>query len=79
MKLCEFTPKDNYGRSSSAPREIALDILRQALEPANQAGLDGKKLSEFNIVSGHDPQNPLNFHVEIHAKVTHRLAPRPTP
>ena len=50
-------------------------ILIGALETVNQAGLDGKKLSDLRIVRREDdPAKPWdNEVVEIHAKVTHRL------
>ena len=50
-------------------------ILIGALETVNQAGLDGKKLSDLRIVRREDdPEKPWdNEVVEIHAKVTHRL------
>lgn len=50
-------------------------ILIGALETVNQAGLDGKKLSDLRIVQRRDdPASPWNNDViEVHAKVTHRL------
>ena len=87
MKICEFTQGQLQARlderSASrgvglvvcrTPVEQALLILSAALETVNQAGLDGKKLSDLRIVtltdnSKHDDDQVI----EIHAKVTHRL------
>lgn len=49
-------------------------ILTGALETVNQAGLDGKKLSDLTIIHRRDPARHIDDQViEIHAKVTHRL------
>lgn len=49
-------------------------ILIGALETVNQAGLDGKKLSDLRIIRRSDNASYLDDQViEIHAKVTHRL------
>lgn len=83
MKICEFTvhqleavlPEASRGLiHTRTPMEQSLVVLKAALETVNQAGLDGKKLSDLSIIRRRD--NALHFDdqiIEIHAKVTHRL------
>lgn len=81
MKICEFTEHEltdwackKAGKFIviATPLERAMLMLNAALESVNQAGLDGKKLSNLTIVTRRD--DPLSDLVyEVHAKVTHRL------
>lgn len=83
MKICEFTvaqleaklPDSSHGSiHMRTPLEQSLVILKAALETVNQAGLDGKKLSDLTIIHRRDPARHIDDQVtEIHAKVTHRL------
>ena len=86
MKICEFTffelearfaPRKETGQIivPQTPMERAMLILTGALEAVNQAGLDGKKLSDLRIIHRRDNAR-LHLDdgiIEIHAKVTHRL------
>jgi hypothetical protein len=62
----------NYICIMPTPGESALLILMKALDTVNQAGLDGKKLSDIKLITRFEP-SPENTFYEIHAKVTHRL------
>lgn len=56
------------------PAEHSIMILLAALEVVNQAGLDGKKLTDLKLVRTYDASKHEDDQiVEIHAKVTHRL------
>ena len=84
MNICSFTDSDL--RDTGKPGEFlhvsahwrATRLLIRALETVNRAGLDGKKLSDIRIIEGPDPGR-AEVCYEIHAKVTHRLAPTPSP
>ncbi len=90
MKLCEFTQRDlevyDHDMKPSrgiialpTPTEQAVQLLLKALKTVNQAGLDGKELSDLTLVNRYEPEKHANDQViEIHAKVKHRL-PQPTP
>lgn len=56
------------------PAERAIHLLLAALDTVNQAGLDGKKLTEITFVQNYERGEGS---IEIHAKVQHRLAPNP--
>lgn len=55
------------------PAGRAMQLLLAALDTVNQAGLDGKKLTDITIVEKHSPERGEDV-IEIHAKVVHRLA-----
>ena len=55
----------------STPYEMALHALLAALDTVNQAGLDGKKLTDITFVQTYERGEGR---IEIHAKVQHRLA-----
>jgi len=85
VKICKFTKYDMYAqmgdgdpetnRLAISPLERAMMILHSSLEAVNQAGLDGKKLEGFEIRETFQPdKHPDDQIIEIHAKVTHRLA-----
>ena len=84
MKICSFTDSDL--RDTGTPGDLlhisahwrATRLLILALETVNQAGLDGKKLSDLRIIESPDPES-VEVRYEVHAKVTHRLAPTPSP
>jgi hypothetical protein len=94
MKICEFTEwhmrqcAENHARKRGSdaslqyfvptPAESALLILITCMEEINQAGLDGKKLSDLQLIIRREPSEDQSYY-EVHAKVTHRLkseAPR---
>ena len=89
MKICEFTQHDlevydhdiKTGRgiiTLPTPTERAVQLLLKALKTVNQAGLDGKELSDLALVNRYEPEKHAKDQViEIHAKVKHRL-PQPT-
>jgi hypothetical protein len=54
------------------PAERAIHLLLAALDTVNQAGLDGKKLTEITVVQKPDIGRDGGS-IEIHAKVEHRL------
>jgi hypothetical protein len=54
------------------PAERAIHILLQALDVVNQAGLDGKKLTDIKLITNRSPSS-LDTYYEVHAKVTHRF------
>lgn len=89
MKICEFSEYDMRasmfewnkrarGRGlilEPSPMERAMRVLAKTLDVVNQAGLDGKRLSDLSIVYRHEPaSHPDDQKWEIHAKVTHRLS-----
>jgi hypothetical protein len=84
MKICEFDewelmhaelPGVRQGLTLINPYMRATVVLSKALEIVNQAGLDGKKLTEMRVVHISDPSSgPGGGRWEVHAKVTHRLA-----
>lgn len=86
MKLLEVTEYDlchralqskTLGRLSPfGPYQHAIRLLLVALDTANQAGLDGKKLSDLEIREVLDPAEGYP-RFEVHANVTHRLVPPP--
>jgi hypothetical protein len=53
------------------PHVRAMHVLINALEIVNQAGLDGKKLTDIRLVERRDPVG--EGRIEVHAKVTHRI------
>jgi len=87
VKICSFTEwemqqlgHERARKNSRAngicvmptPAESAVRILLGALDTVNQAGLDGKKLSDITLkVEPRIDRNDVIY--EIHAKVTHRL------
>jgi hypothetical protein len=85
MKICEFTPHDLEAREQPitetsrpfclrTPMEQAMSVLLGALGVVNQAGLDGKKLSEITIVTKTDLSRHRDDQIiEIHANVSHRI------
>lgn len=86
MKICSFTNHQLYSLPCDAkpdklrliptPAEQAIRVLLLALDTVNQAGLDGKKLSDLRLVQTYDARKHHEDQVtEIHAKVTHRLKP----
>ena len=88
MKICSFKDSDlnDFGKPGDlthiSAHWRATRLLLLALDTVNQAGLDGKKLSDMRIIVGPDTDRG-GVSYEIHAKVTHRLAnlsgqPRPT-
>lgn len=80
MKICEWNESDMHdaggGITSVSAQWRAMQMLRRALETVNQAGLDGKKLSDFQIVESHGA-NKIGPHYEVYAKVTHKLKTAP--
>jgi hypothetical protein len=91
MKICEFTHYELHAQEDAAlkragknnlivmpsPTERAMQLLLLALKTVNQAGLDGKELSDLTIVYGCDmAKHPDDQKIEIHAKVKHRFAAR---
>ena len=87
MKICAFTDYDlqvtanaeavRRGKKGNfylvpTPAESALLMLMRALETVNQAGLDGKKLSDITLKAVPDMGHCVTRY-EVHAKVTHRL------
>lgn len=87
MKICEFTDYDMQATANAealrrgkkgnlylipTPAESALLVLLCALETVNQAGLDGKKLSDITLNAVPDMGHRVPRY-EVHAKVTHRL------
>lgn len=87
MKICEFTDYDLQATANAeavrrgkkgnfylapTPAESALLMLLRALETVNQAGLDGKKLSDITLNAVTDMGHCVTRY-EVHAKVTHRL------
>ena len=56
------------------PGVRAVQLLLAWLEVVNQAGLDGKKLTDITIVEARDVAGRGGMVYELHAKVTHRLA-----
>lgn len=82
MKICEFSDAStyDYGKPGDplylSAHGHAFRMLQKALEDVNQAGLDGKKLSNLRVVRRDHPcrQDTIN---EIHADVTHRLKGTP--
>lgn len=86
MKICEFTQHDleaieptSGGRlAPRTPMEQAMALLVKSLEAVNNAGLEGKKLSNLRIVQRSDHRKHRDDQViEIHASVTHRLRVSP--
>jgi hypothetical protein len=91
MKIMEFTEREleqsalQYARDHRSasdvyllptPAERAVLILLRAMETINQAGLDGKKLSDIRLVERCEAHG-INRVYEFHAKVTHRLRATP--
>jgi len=88
MKICEFTQYDLRAQEHEAlkragrnqfivmpsPTERAMQLLLLALKTVNQAGLEGKELSDLSIVHRYEPAKHHDDQpIEIHAKVTHRI------
>ena len=88
MKICEFTQYDLHAQEMAAqkksgkqgmivlrtPTEKAIQLLLLALKTVNQAGLDGKELSDLTLVHCYEPGKHADDQViEIHAKVKHRV------
>lgn len=84
MLICKFTEyqlaakyeKENTGVliTSRTPMEFAMIVLRNALATVNQAGLEGKEITEFTIVRKYEPSKHFDDQeIEIHGKVKHRL------
>ena len=84
MKICEFSTWELMHTKIHGLREgvmlfnpvmHAVAMIQQSMETVNQAGLDGKKLSDMKVIHFSDPADgPDGGRFEIHAKVTHRLA-----
>lgn len=82
MKICELKESMlDRGEvvSSNHPFNSALRVLEAALTTINQAGLEGKRLSDLRVIIVSTPAEPFERTWEIHAKVTHRLAPKTPP
>lgn len=88
MKICSFTQHDLHAQEMEAekkagkqgiicartPTERAIQLLLLALKTVNQAGLDGKELSDLTLVHRYEPSKHADDQViEIHAKVKHRV------
>lgn len=85
MKICQFTLHDLEARARlkgdarfglhRTPMQVDLGVLSAALEVVNQAGLDGKKLTDLTVVytASYASMHSDDQVFEIHAKVTHRL------
>jgi hypothetical protein len=83
MKICEFSTWDlmhtkidgmREGLVLFSPTMQAIAMLKNSLEIINQAGLDGKKLTELKVIAINEPsEGPHGGRIEVHAKVTHRL------
>ncbi len=54
------------------PAGRAMQLLLAALDAVNQAGLDGKRLTEITIIENRSPDRGEDM-IEVHAKVQHRL------
>ena len=88
MKICQFTSEEMEMRAIHdthtsmenfvllpTPGVHAMMVLMTALETINQAGLDGKKLSNLKILT-RQSESWGSVIYEIHADVQHRLQPR---
>jgi hypothetical protein len=84
MKICEFSEWELMhtafdGKSTgvfiSNPMMNGLALIQRALETVNQAGLDGKKLTDMKVIHFSNPADgPDGGRFEVHAKVRHRLS-----
>ena len=87
MKICQFTSEEMDNRVTlqtgvpidkfvidATPGVHATMVLIAALEEINQAGLDGKKLSNIHLVTRPSERWGSAIY-EVHADVTHRLKP----
>jgi hypothetical protein len=78
MKICEFSLYDlramPIGMAELGLIKSALAVLNAALVSVNEAGLEGKRLSNLRVVHVSDrSRDPMGDFIEIHADVKHRL------